>query len=1592
MRERLVAMQIAFYRARLDEGSLVAMQIAYRVWEAMPFLLAAMHQKAPAKECICSTIQAAMEGNETVCDSLDKAFYNSLLRVSKDRTRNLNLLRCLSCSVSINGNPIPKNQALVLQLLWESQARVCLLYNSPEGHLERLRHYTTMHRVAQAGQRSGSHGSTHESTPAPVQKGHQSPLLMMVVSEEPSMLAAPRDPDRVDAVQGASSKDDGPEGVKDDASVTAASSLLPPSEAEAELARSQLEYHSQLVMLLADCSEGESPNLKLKARKFFTFKEAIDHIIDCGAHKTPKAQPGEDSGAEALEELPDLHQSQYVVRTKKAFVRFLHSVYLAADDATDVVGNAGHHRVMSHKFSCAPGGIPPRVSLLSDFLADTRVADREDGAASTVSYLLQAALPCFHAYIHLPQMAHQAHQEMMELYDRLKYLFRRVKRGECKRDPSLSTKGLLKSLEQMLQDISMRVAGNHLPKSVSPAGMSTYIAQLKAAQPPPQDALPHQAVEVQRDEEIASGYKGAWGEFLEELVRRVGPGTGHEGLGIWSFAESLVKGAGKEVPGRDGEKSGTVRKPRRPAGSRVRGKQQGAGAAPAKPALKRTMSRDSDQDKTASARRNSEDGESASARRTSEDEESKRTESKWKMVQRTLKNNEGELMTKLQKWSSRKLRSSLMIHTPRGSLESSAKMSDSESVRVTSKRNLGSQPTPVHGVYVSAVEAPGGEEKPGLHSAGMVACVVNLLMHYTQDAKAGAQSWVFSLEDAKIHQVVAQALDVMRCVLYVDEPILGTEKQKKFEVPDEHVRANQHRFITGSPPQKLGNSASLRRMALQHVQEKYVPSNAAEVGLKFLSHSNVQVSDAAMQLTTVMMHGGNQHVLNRVYWRLAREDTESKSSTQQLFNWLHSQISNSSTGVEDYAQVVTGWKDVSSVDGMLTGNLMMKASIIPKMTAGASTIQVKPPKRVRDEDESLPDDTGEEKEDEEEEEASDSSDLWAISVRLAVSQIRRSSGVLRLMQLFMEGQHSSMQRLMHEQAHCMQSYDLVSAVANVLDELQLRTQELIMDGAPHVLLLMIQAFHTLTECVQGPCPQNQQLLSASNLTKTINNMMRLLLPDRYEAVWSTAEMLPFNIYIRPLLFDDWGCTVPIPRLCSYLRTSILHTLKAVLEGGGRHIAVMVLQKLHLTNLQDQMLSIFNVLHERDAASRNLCAAMANASESDQLLDEGLWRAPCKGTWPASRGAEDIAGSAGEWVAPQPGHGMHEIDALEEHAQIGVKEVLHKEGYHYISLLKMLMLFDEAHFEVVSSMLKHMKSTVPTVHAFFENMVASVEVKHLDTVQKAFFPMPEQCSVVRQDGPWVREMEQRFVRMTHTSTQEKAHSFQQIAQIGAFQTAYLYSLLMEKRTRILLRHRSVIVNMPFWLSCLICTVLALFHDQEGSVGPDFKFKLDPDKIVIAMLGVLHVVATALALCKYVYVDAPGMLCEIKHRSLQNLQRETKFRRKANRKLTVEELQTTHQKAAGEASTWYTQFVELLAADSRFLVDLASLLASLLAFFTSPRTERWPMGISAPASSACFIREGPSQQLSVRSEGASLQSALVPGPPRSEPRLGYNKWVE
>ncbi|KAK3256398.1 hypothetical protein CYMTET_34467, partial [Cymbomonas tetramitiformis] len=557
-----------------------------------------------------------------------------------------------------------------------------------------------------------------------------------------------------------------------------------------------------------------------------------------------------------------------------------------------------------------------------------------------------------------------------------------------------------------------------------------------------------------------------------------------------------------------------------------------------------------------------------------------------------------------------------------------------------------------------------------------------------------------------------------------------------------------------------------------------------------------------------------------------------------------------------------------------------------------------------------------------------------VRLRIAMRALSRRPGVLRLMQLFMEGQHSSMQRLMHEQAHCMQSYDLVSAVANVLDELQLRTQELIMDGAPHVLLLMIQAFHTLTECVQGPCPQNQQLLSASNLTKTINNMMRLLLPDRYEAVWSTAEMLPFNIYIRPLLFDDWGCTVPIPRLCSYLRTSILHTLKAVLEGGGRHIAVMVLQKLHLTNLQDQMLSIFNVLHERDAASRNLCAAMANASESDQLLDEGLWRAPCKGTWPASRGAEDIAGSAGEWVAPQPGHGMHEIDALEEHAQIGVKEVLHKEGYHYISLLKMLMLFDEAHFEVVSSMLKHMKSTVPTVHAFFENMVASVEVKHLDTVQKAFFPMPEQCSVVRQDGPWVREMEQRFVRMTHTSTQEKAHSFQQIAQIGAFQTAYLYSLLMEKRTRILLRHRSVIVNMPFWLSCLICTVLALFHDQEGSVGPDFKFKLDPDKIVIAMLGVLHVVATALALCKYVYVDAPGMLCEIKHRSLQNLQRETKFRRKANRKLTVEELQTTHQKAAGEASTWYTQFVELLAADSRFLVDLASLLASLLAFFTSP----------------------------------------------------------
>eukprot|EP00004_Rigifila_ramosa_P001596 TRINITY_DN1154_c0_g1_i2.p1 TRINITY_DN1154_c0_g1~~TRINITY_DN1154_c0_g1_i2.p1 ORF type:complete len:2503 (+),score=673.94 TRINITY_DN1154_c0_g1_i2:327-7511(+) len=93
--------------------------------------------------------------------------------------------------------------------------------------------------------------------------------------------------------------------------------------------------------------------------------------------------------------------------------------------------------------------------------------------------------------------------------------------------------------------------------------------------------------------------------------------------------------------------------------------------------------------------------------------------------------------------------------------------------------------------------------------------------------------------------------------------------------------------------------------------------------------------------------------------------------------------------------------------------------------------------------------------------------------------------LLRFLQLFAEGHNLELQNYMRVQTYSRNSYDLLLEIVKLLQAVEKKiTRENV--G------MIVQLFETLTEFVQGPCPENQQALAQGQLLAICNRIVPLI--------------------------------------------------------------------------------------------------------------------------------------------------------------------------------------------------------------------------------------------------------------------------------------------------------------------------------------------------------------------------------------------------------------------------------------------------------------------------------------------------------------------
>jgi len=199
---------------------------------------------------------------------------------------------------------------------------------------------------------------------------------------------------------------------------------------------------------------------------------------------------------------------------------------------------------------------------------------------------------------------------------------------------------------------------------------------------------------------------------------------------------------------------------------------------------------------------------------------------------------------------------------------------------------------------------------------------------------------------------------------------------------------------------------------------------------------------------------------------------------------------------------------------------------------------------------------------------------------------RELEALMRLLQLFCEGHHLRLQNYVRHQEDNLQSFNLINEVVLFLREaVQFRMDNVLLEMAT-------QAFRTLTECCQGPCPLNQAALVAYNITQQVNAVLEMMYPPECDL---SLQFQLRSAAVTTLLSLLEGCNDP-QRFTLMVRTLSFSAMRLMLDAIWGQVKDWVNVTEHPREEQEATLDLgFNlfilmyILHSHDRGGSEVLA-------------------------------------------------------------------------------------------------------------------------------------------------------------------------------------------------------------------------------------------------------------------------------------------------------------------------------------------------------------------------------------------------------------------
>ena len=372
-------------------------------------------------------------------------------------------------------------------------------------------------------------------------------------------------------------------------------------------------------------------------------------------------------------------------------------------------------------------------------------------------------------------------------------------------------------------------------------------------------------------------------------------------------------------------------------------------------------------------------------------------------------------------------------------------------------------------------------------------------------------------------QVLTDVLRLLRATIYFYEPHYDGKQP-----PAKELDKMWKLFLNDSPMEKMYGP---KDEVMTWVQCKYDAMGATEAALMLSAHSSLEVRTSAIRLLLTLLQTGNDVVQQAVHdYFVTTKDT-------RFFKSAHDTMSACIVSLKDFKKSLKAMKKRDQKDN-----------------DGAVLLDGVNPMSLKKESE----------------------------------EFGRKSEVmltLRLLQLMCEGQYKPMQDMMLKQPVDTASFDMLRKCVDLVELIQPLLNDSLSFGTGNLTVLFMQLVETISETVQGPHHQNQNIVLSSKFLAVVNR------------VFSTLTYSPVDSSMR--VIEGMGGSVN--DLKCWLKTSVLNCCHAILEGvGDEKRSSRALEFFELRNFEIQMVSIGQLLELVDIGTMSLSTSLSSAPAISQV--------------------------------------------------------------------------------------------------------------------------------------------------------------------------------------------------------------------------------------------------------------------------------------------------------------------------------------------------------------------------------------------------------